>query len=291
MLFKFPNFKKPLKLSVLTHLPIRILKISQIEGCLEPFPESLTNFIIDTRNFNLNPKIIEKNSNVNFIIALHYLRETHYHHLSNYLMENVKLYTTAQCTATISILQTFQNFTFKALSVSHIETFAYNNEDIFDFIISLKIERLSLDYLNKKISPKRIIGLNNIVHISSNIFDLYKEFPINLCKSIPSLESVHFRFNTLVHFDDFLSLQKTAISNGSTIFKDIKFHSLKFYSHLREGVVQVRHELHLQLKKVPEKWIQSLEERKTFQNLLLRDDFIPLVVRRNRFLYSTTFSL
>ena len=136
--FKFPNFKEPIKLSVLTHLPIQILKISQIQGLLEPFPESLTNFIIDTRNFQLNPQIIEKNSRVNFIIALHHLREPRQHHLSHYLMENVKLYTTCQCAATVPILQTFRDFTFKALSMSHIETFPYSNKDIFDFVISLK---------------------------------------------------------------------------------------------------------------------------------------------------------
>ena len=262
--FKFPNFKTPVEISALTHLPIQILRFSQVHGLLEICPESLTTFIIDTRN-PLNPRIIKENTRVNFIMALHHLREPHKYHFSHYLLENVKLYTTCQCAATVPILQTFRDFTFKALSISHIETFPYSDEDIFDFVISLKIERLTLDYLEKKISPERVVGLKNLVHLSSNIFDRFQEFPIKICALIPSLESIHLRFHTFVHFGDFASLLqniKMAFLNNVTVTPtNIDFIFSKLFFLPGEGVVRVRSETSIRVKMLPERWIQSLEHR------------------------------
>ena len=40
--FKFPNLQKKIHLKQLTHLPVQTLRISQICGALDFFPESLT---------------------------------------------------------------------------------------------------------------------------------------------------------------------------------------------------------------------------------------------------------
>ena len=204
ILFNVPNFKQRVPILDLLLLPIQVLTSSQISGPIKAFPESLQVFILDTR-ISISPQIIKSHPQIHFIISLFSIRAPLRYHFSNYLLNNVQLFTTPNCSVRYNNLEIFKEFNFKQITLSHLEAFKgeipfkQGSPLIFQALSPLSIERLVLDssgIISGIISPDHLSFFQNIVYISSKIFSRHSIFPLRLCLQIKTLEVLHFEKNT-----------------------------------------------------------------------------------------------
>ncbi len=201
ILFKAPNFKHRVPISDVSHLPIEVLTTCQLLGPILDLPDSLQVFIVDSR-ITIDPQIIKSRPEIEFIFSLNSIREPIAYHLSNYLLDNVKVFTTAKCPIRFNFLSTFKDFQFKQITLSHIETWTDSYEDdsppFFEPLFHLNIERLVLDSTGiiSGVISRGLLSLQNIVYISSNIFNRNTIFPLTICLGIKTLEILHFERNT-----------------------------------------------------------------------------------------------
>ncbi len=202
ILFNVPNFKQRVSISDLLLLPIQVLTSSQISGPIKAFPESLQVFILDSRIF-ISPQIIKSHPQIEFVFSLYSIRSPSCFHYKNYLLENVQLYSTTKCPVRYDNLEIYKEFTFKQITLSHLEAiqeeipFKQGCVPILQALTLLRIERLVLDQsILGKILPDHLSFFQNIVYISSKIFCRHSIFPLRLCLQIKSLEVLHFEKNT-----------------------------------------------------------------------------------------------
>ena len=252
IIFKFPKFTSSIPLKHLLEFPIKELTASQIKGSISVLPECLNVFIIDVP---LNLTMIKRNPEITFVFATHVMNE---YHISNYLEENVKIYTTAQSVLTVRTLKKLQNLTFKTLTVSHIETFSKvdSDVDLIEHLSQLKIERLILD--KGKFDPRRLIDFKNITYISSAIFKRYEDFPLWLISKLPSLEIVQFVTQTYLNFELFKNLKKLYVDKTPFIESDYTY--LKLFHFPRKGRVRTRQTTSIFFKNLPSSWVMSLQD-------------------------------
>ena len=278
ILFKCPSFKDKIDISSLKHLPIHSLRNSQIRGPIHLIPDSVRVIILDTRRPVLDPKIIRKNSEIQFIISVNYLRQPNDFHYSNFLLSNVRLYTTNSCPVRIQTLEKYKDFTFKCLTLSHIETHSQSmvpkyqqdsHEELLEILYHLKIERLILDSSQSVIHPEHLEKFTNIVYISSDIFQKHSIFPLYLCDKLKSLEMINFQYNSILRLEEFQKINyfSTFINRGSrsTYFNHKKFseqyYILKLFKFPRQEIVKARFNFTIRIKSTPVKWVSSLQKQ------------------------------
>ena len=198
ILFKDPIFKHRVSILDVLHLPIQVLTSSQILGSINIFPTTLQVFILDSR-FSVSPQLIQSHQQIQFIISLYSIRAPLKYHYTNYVLDNVQLFTTVKCPVRFKNLDIFKQFNFKQITLSHLESFKGEFPLIFQPLSLLSIERLVLDstgIISGLISPDHLPLFQNIVYISSNIFNRNSIFPLRLCLRIKTLEILHFEKNT-----------------------------------------------------------------------------------------------
>ena len=219
IIFHTPVLKKRLSVQEISHLPIKILKTSQISSYdhagtrLKPLnylPLDLTYFILDSAFTEIDPKIVIDHPRTFFFISIHYLNNCRYHK-SHFLQPNVKLFTTHPCFINWKTLRTYADFTFSTLTTSHIETWPGTTPDILGILSGLKIERLIFDRTHQTIDPTQLLKFENIVHFSSRIFEKGKIFPLYLVDKFPNLESFHCKRKTILNIIEFKKLRKKSV--------------------------------------------------------------------------------
>ena len=219
IIFHTPVFKKRLSVYELAHLPIKVLKVSQISSYdhvgvrinpVNHLPLDLTYFILDSPFTEIDPSVVIAHPKTTFFISIYYLNNCRYHK-SHFLQPNVKLYTTRTCFMNWEILRTYKGFTFATLTTSHIGTWLGNKPDILGILAGLKIERLILDKLRENIDPITLLKFENVIHFSSQIFEKGKIFPLHLVNKLPKLESFHCKRKTILNIDEFNKLEKKTV--------------------------------------------------------------------------------
>ena len=219
LIFHTPTWKIRPFIQDISHLPIKILKTSQISNYdrigekvapLEHLPLELTYFILDSVFTEIAPSVILAHPQTTFLISIHYLNNCRYHK-SHFLYPNVKLFTTAPCYNNWDILRTYKDFTFATLTISHIETWPHTKPDILEILSGLKIERLILDKAEEPLDPTDLLKFENIVHFSSRIFKQGKLFPLFLVSKLPKLESFHCKRQTSLNIGEFKQLRKKSV--------------------------------------------------------------------------------
>lgn len=249
-LFKNPSLSRPMHLSQLDHLPIQIIRNSQLCGLIKSLQSSIRVVIMDTRFPRLNPKLIRYNPEIQFILSINFMRQPNEFQQSMYLLPNVRLMTTPRCAISMYTLYMYREFTFQHIATSHIEVL---NSKTLEKLSNFKIERLIFDFCYP-IEPRMLLKFKNIVYISSSIFRVHK-FPVDICNKLTALELVSIN---------------TAISNFS-IFK--KFKNCQFFDH-RDGRIfsqhtGYRHPFSLRIKPIKSTWMFSLEKSVVRDTLLL----------------------
>ena len=277
LFFQCPIFKKKLGIECLQHLPIFCLRNSQIKGDINHIPDSVRVVILDTKHPGLDPRIIRKNPEIQFIISVNYLNQPDFH-FSNFHQKNVKLFTTNSCPVRIQTLKKYEDFTFKCLTLSHIETHAQSmfpkyqqksHDKLLDILYHLKIERLILDSSESGIHPEHLTKFTNIVYISSDIFQKYSVFPLHLYDKLRSLEIINFQYNSRLRLSEFQKIKYSSTfintRSHSIYFNASKFseeyHFLKLFKFPRREIVRARHNFSIRIKATPEKWALSLQKQ------------------------------
>ena len=109
------------------------------------------------------------------------------------------------------MLTSYKDFTFSTLTMSHIEMYD-KPPDILEFLSDLKIERLVLDDTFPPLDPNKLIKFQNIVHISSHVFEMGKIFPLFLINKLAKLETFFCDYLTFMNFTEFKCLHKKSIT-------------------------------------------------------------------------------
>ena len=216
IIFHTPTWKIRPSIEDISHLPIRILKISQIHSefgerrpPINHLSLSLTHFILDSSFTEITPNVISDHPETTFFISTGYLTSRDKVWLST--QPNVKLFTCRRYSINWTMLSSYKDFTFSTLTMSHIEMYD-KPPDILEFLSDLKIERLVLDDIFPPLDPNKLIKFQNIVHISSQVFERGKIFPLFLINKLAKLETFHCRRKTFMNFSEFKCLHKKSVS-------------------------------------------------------------------------------
>ena len=261
IIFLFPSFHKPVQMKSILHFPVKAIRSSHIRGQIHTFPKTLQTFIINVNEPALNPIFIRKNKDIEFLISINHLSLNEFH-ISNFIEDNVKLFTTENCPINVSTLHKFNKFVFKTLTISHIEQFPNSKEDILENLTSLNIERLVLDYVQEKLDTRRLENLQNVTYLSSGVFERFTEFPLYLCEKLKTLESVNFRSQTYLNFEGFKKIKKSHVGQTSLTFdkNKVDYSYFKIFHYPRSGIVRTRSNVTIHLQTLPPPWILSLQE-------------------------------
>lgn len=259
IIFKNPNLKKPIPMDFLVHLPIRILRNSQINGEILHLPPSTSVVILDSRTPRISPQFISKYPDINFVLAVNHLRGPRVFHHSNFLLPNVKLFSTKACPLWYSSLMKYKDFTFQHIIFSHIEHHDREQKEIFNILSQMKIERLVMDHAFN-IEPEQLTNFKNIVHISSRIFQ--PTFPTDLCNKLPNLEIICIHRGTIIDPDYFKQFRTFFSRKRSHAFSN----DLIAY---KNGVASAKCRFSVHIKSNRSPWILSLEKGLVNRRLLL----------------------
>ena len=218
IIFHTPTWKIRPSIEDISHLPIRILKISQIHSefgerrpPINHLSLALTHFILDSSFTEITPNVISDHPETTFFISIAYLANCSYIFKYNFTQPNVKLFTNQYYIIDWRTLSSYKDFTFSTLSISHIEI-CDEAPDILELLSGLKIERLVLDDTSRSLDPNKLIKFQNIVHISSQVFERGKIFPLFLINKLAKLETFHCRRKTFMNFNEFKCLHKKSVS-------------------------------------------------------------------------------
>ena len=264
IVFYIPSWKKRPFMEDISHLPIRILKISQIQRTpINHLPLSLTHFILDS--IEIAPSVVNDHPETMFYISIDYLDNCSYDK-SNFIRTNVKLFTSDHCRINSRTLPLYKDFTFSTLTISHIQ--CDETLDMLELLSDLKIERLILDRTSRPLDPIKLIKYRNIVHFSSQIFEKGKTFPLFLINKLPKLETFYCRRNTFMNFDEFKWIRMKSISFIALSYWDympIPNFSFSGYIHGRlfqDNTSGIRHSIYVRLTKDPPKHLLFLQKYK-----------------------------
>ena len=101
----------------------------------------------------------------------------------------------------------------RILKISQIHSeFGERRPPIRELLSGLEIERLVLDDTSRSLDPNKLIKFQNIVHISSQVFERGKIFPLFLINKLAKLETFHCRRKTFMNFNEFKCLHKKSVS-------------------------------------------------------------------------------
>ena len=281
VLFYSPKFRNPVMLADIRHLPIRVIRISDIRtveflcGCFSKrdhennfFPPSVNTVILDSRSRVITPNIIRRNSEIMFIASTNYLSNSAYH-FSNYLLPNFALYTSSSCMISIQRLQQYRDFRFKFLIFSHFEAIfqTVSQEERLDALAELNIDRVILNFCAPVIKPQFFekISRLNIVFLSSDIFG--KFFPLQICPKLSGLEIIHFRQGCQFEYSEFEKIRYISVTGYYIGYYGPCNCNLKEYepniSHLIKkdkcGLAKARISFYLYLKSGKDSTLHKLE--------------------------------
>ena len=280
IIFHTPPWKRRHHIEVIKHLPIRILKISQIFNCnwryipIYQFHLALTHFILDVDQPEIDPGVVITHPETMFFISVNHLRRCRYDK-SLFMWPNVKLFTNDSYFAGTNwkTLTLYKDFTFSTLTISHIEI-CDEMPDMLELLSGFKIERLILDRFSlssktfRPLDPIKLIKFQNIIHFSSTILDWKKIFPLFLVNKLPNLESFHCSRETFLNFNEFKLLQMKSIDIALFLYWDhvsisnFSDNSLSRIFHNRESEnVSCRYDIIIHLKDPP-KHLQFLQNIK-----------------------------
>ena len=217
VIFSDPVFKNHRSLSEISHLPMKILKTSNIsrdsfigrnfmrkDYNAIIFPNTVHTVIMDSRRRFISPDVIRNHPHIIFIGSVDYLQDPPYH-FSNYLLPNFRLYTSNSCLISIQRIQLYHKFRFKFLVFSHFESMfqTVSQEERLDVLAGLKIDRIILNFCTPELKPQFLEKLENlnIVYISSDIFGNY--YPLEIRYKLPALEIIHFSYNCTFDYNEF----------------------------------------------------------------------------------------
>ena len=277
IIFHTPSWKVRPHIDAISHLPIRILKISQIHHGNFPINRvhlALTHFILDSDLPEIAPSVVSDHPETMFFISVKYLFRCSYDK-SNFIRSNVKLFTNDSRIGGMNwkTLALYKDFTFSTLSISHIE--CGEMPDILELLSGFKIERLILDRFgstyqtfHRPLEPIELIKFQNIIHFSSQIFKKGDAFPLFLVNKLTNLETFHCRRKTVLNFSEFARLQKKSVSIPALHYWDhvtvsnfsIDEYTLsRIFQNCKNDDVYCRHSILIHLTKDPPKHLQFLQ--------------------------------
>ena len=202
LLFSVPLLKRKLRLSVhqISHLPFisidnRFLKRFHD---VDTFPSTTTTVILSHCRPIVHPRVISQFNDIQFYANFGYFYPISILHPSNYsVCRNFKIFSSPSSSMRCTILNTFSNFTFAYINISHIESVrsvATAVEEGLTTLSQLKVDRLALlesSWFN--ITAEQLLQLNNIVCICSDILPKGVPFPFKLLQDISTLEAIFLR--------------------------------------------------------------------------------------------------
>ena len=264
ILFTFPRFKRRFPSEMLGHLPIQIIKNSYLSDFISPLP-NIHTIILDSRYIYITPNFIKRNLNILFLICLDYIYPFDRYHFSNFLSENVKLFTNSDCWITIKSLIKFKKFKFQHICLSHIEE-EIPQKTLLNELSQMNIDRIHID-CDLYISPvcySKLINLK-ITSLSSSVFQ-NTNIPIHIFNELRSLEVVHFKKNCRFLYEDFKKIKYTYIKEifpphnycyceHEKIYKKPITNLLRIYSE----IAIVRRNFLLYIRPRP-RWVQQFEQ-------------------------------
>ena len=265
LIFQYPSFRDPLSVKLIFHLPIQILRTSQLRGPLLSVPPSTRVVILDKRFPTLTPKMIRENREIKFIISINYLRAPNEYHFSNFLIPNVTLFTSNNCAIRDGVIAKYKDFSFNHLALSHLETYESYGQcrGIVGILSKAKIERLIVDCGHQGMETEQLLKLPNITYISSQAFPQHSIFPLYLCRKLPFIECIHLQRNTRLQFSDFTKLEYSHIffyKNRHSVLEAVNHAKVLLYDPSND-VTRVRRDFTICVKPASDKWKSSLEDQ------------------------------
>ena len=215
LIFSRPNIKRKIKLTItqIAHLPILTLDNRYLKRFItvDTFPGTVNTVLLSQRKPIVPPETISRYPNIEFFISLGYLYPKNILHESTYaLLANVKLYSCSSSSIRYKLLNKYDNFNFRYLNISHLETFStetFTADEGISILSQLKIERVVLlksRYF--RITLDQLLQISNIVCISSDVFN-GGLFPLKIIQEIESLETIFIESRTTLHHSELKELK------------------------------------------------------------------------------------
>ena len=215
LIFSRPNIKRKVRLRIaqIAHLPILTLDNRYLKRfiAISTLPDTLNTVVLSQRKPIIPPETISRYSNIEFFISFGYFYPKNILHESTYaLLENVKLYSCLSSSIRYKLLIKYNNFIFRYLNISHLETIAtasFTADEGINILLQLKIERIVLlksRYF--RFTLNQLLQINNIVCISSDVFS-GTLFPLKVIQEIESLEVIFIESRTTLHHSELQELK------------------------------------------------------------------------------------
>ena len=216
LIFSRPNIKRKVKLTItqIAHLPILTLDNRYLKRfiTIDTFPDTLNTVVLSQRKPIIPPETISRYPNIEFFISFGYFYPKNILHESTYaLLANVKLYSCPSSSIRYKLLNKYNNFNFRYLNISHLETFGtetFTADEGINILSQLKIDRVALLLRSRyfRITLDQLLQISNIVCISSDVFS-GTLFPLRIIQDIESLEVIFIGSRTRVHCSELNELK------------------------------------------------------------------------------------
>jgi len=215
LIFSRPNIKRKVKLTItqIAHLPILTLDNRYLKRfiTIDTFPDTLNTVVLSQRKPIIPPETISRYPNIEFFISFRYFYPKNILHESAYaLLANVKLYSCLSSSMRYKLLNKYNNFIFRYLNISHLETFAtapFTADEGISILSQLKIERLVLlESRYFRFTLNQLLQISNIVCISSDVFNGVL-FPLKVIQEIESLEVIFIESLATLHHSELKELK------------------------------------------------------------------------------------
>ena len=216
LIFSRPNIKRKVKLTItqIAHLPILTLDNRYLKRfiTIDTFPDTLNTVVLSQREPIVPRETISRYLHIEFFISLEYLHHANvlYYEPTYVLLANVKLYSCPTSTIRYKFLDKYDNFIFRYLNISHLETFAtapFTADEGISILSQLKIERLVLlESRYFRFTLNQLLQMSNIVCISSDVFNGVL-FPLKVIQKIESLEVIFIESLATLHHSELKELK------------------------------------------------------------------------------------